>query len=106
MRIVARRSSKAAIIVQTGEHEVDHVLPCECVRITKKVASCKPPIKATQTKVLRQPILKVISVLGEPTISRGTKIAMLRMSVWTHNIKTFDVVNVLRDTKLKLVGQI
>ncbi len=65
MHVMTRCGSEAAIIVQTGEHEVDHFLSFECIRMTKKVASCKAPVKAIQTKVLRQPILQLISALGK-----------------------------------------
>jgi hypothetical protein len=65
VRVVAWCSAKAPILILTRKNEVDCRLPRQSFRMAKKVKGSEPPIHAVESKVLRQPILKLIFPLSQ-----------------------------------------
>jgi hypothetical protein len=65
VRVVTWCSAKASILILTRKNKVDCLLPRQSFGMAKKVKGSEPPIYAVESKVLRQPILKLIFPLSQ-----------------------------------------
>jgi hypothetical protein len=65
VRVVTWCSAKPAILILTWKNEVDCLMPRQSFGMAKKVKGSQSPVYAVESKVLRQPILKLIFPLSE-----------------------------------------
>lgn len=63
MRIMTRRSSESAILVQTAENEVDHSSSRKSFGMAKKMQCRETPIDAADAKMFGEMILQLIASL-------------------------------------------
>jgi hypothetical protein len=63
VRIVPRRSTEAAVFVQTREHEVEEFTTWEGIRVSQEVQCCQSPVEAVEAQVFGEPVLELVFAL-------------------------------------------
>jgi len=57
------RGTKASILPQAAEDEIQHAVSRQCVRMSEQMESCQAPVDAADAQVLGKVILQLISPL-------------------------------------------
>jgi len=69
MRIMPRRSTKASILAQAAEDEVEHAVSRKRIRVAEEMECCQAPVDTADAQVFSKVILELISALLSASVS-------------------------------------